>query len=196
MGIACACGPIGGILNRKFGPRLTGIAGTLVCALGLFISSQMKLFVAIFFTYGIIFAFGCSLIYTTVFNIVPKYFLKRRSLAAGLISTGPGAGVFVMSQVLELSLSAFGWRSALMVVGGLITALVIPIFVIFSENVEAPTPVAGRCGGVWVKHVEESPPPVWKNKPLIIYFITSAVFLFGCMIPQVHMVSTKNNTDF
>jgi MCP family monocarboxylic acid transporter-like MFS transporter 10 len=197
MALTCAFGPVGGLMNRKLGPRLTGIAGALISALGLIITSQLKHMEVMFFTYGVIFAFGSSFVYTTVFNIVPKYFLKRRSLATGLISTGPGAGLFLISQIMEVSSSAFGWRGALIVVGGMQVAMTFPIL-LFSPNVEDSTPVIGKCGGVWVKHAYRSPPPLWKNKPLVLYSISGSLGALGVMIPHVHMVSmtTQSKAHF
>ena len=52
-----------------------------------------------FLTYGGIFGFGFSLVFIAVFEIVPRYFVKYRSMATGIIAMSTGGALVVMTPV-------------------------------------------------------------------------------------------------
>ena len=57
--------------------------------------------------------------YIAVFATVPKYFRKWRSLATGMLSSGPGTGTFLMSPILALSIEELGWQGGCFVMAGI-----------------------------------------------------------------------------
>lgn len=188
MSLTFFFGPLAGKLCDRFGPRVVTIIGALVAAIGLISTSQAQSLFVMYFTYSIIFAFGGCCVYTAVFVIVPKYFLKRRSLATGMIASGPGAGTFVMSPILALSIEGLGWRGAFIVMAGLV-AIVCVLGCTFDPNTPKNTSEEdvrlSRYGNDKERKLLKNP------EYLIMVFVTTIVVL-GNSVPQVHMVSDRS----
>ncbi|XP_020603963.1 monocarboxylate transporter 10-like [Orbicella faveolata] len=105
-------GPVAGRLTDRFGARAVVISGAVLSTIGLLLTSLVPSLYLMLLTYGGIFGCGSSLVYIAVFEIVPRYFVKRRSLATGLVTMSTGAGLLVMSPVCQVFIDAFGWRGA------------------------------------------------------------------------------------
>lgn len=56
---------------------------------------------------------------------VAQYFEKRRSFAMGLAVCGTGFGTFIMAPLNKFLLSEYGWRGALLIVGGFLFNIVV-----------------------------------------------------------------------
>ena len=63
----------------------------------------------------LILGFGIGLIFVPATMIVNQYFDRRRPLANGILCSGSGIGILVMSPIIENSIEAFGWRGALLI---------------------------------------------------------------------------------
>ena len=57
--------------------------------------------------------------------IVQRWFVRRRGLALGAVAAGVGLGTMVFSPLVHLLLSSYGWRSALIVLGIVLGAMVV-----------------------------------------------------------------------
>lgn len=68
---------------------------------------------------------GFGLIYLPAIVSVAQYFEKRRAFATGLAVCGSGFGTFLMAPITELLLQEFGWRGALLILGGVILNVVV-----------------------------------------------------------------------
>ncbi|XP_032237652.2 monocarboxylate transporter 13 isoform X2 [Nematostella vectensis] len=183
---ACFLGLLAALLLSRLDPRLVIVIGALCCSLGLFLTSQVSALWMMFLSYSLLFAFGASCVYATVFSVVPKYFIKTRALATSLIAVGPGAGMFIMSQVTDISLNSIGWRGALMVLASLHMLLCVSA-VLFDPHIERVEMKKGKCGGVWLKYQERSRSNVWTNRVFMAVSIAILVNLIGLSIPQLHM---------
>lgn len=86
------------------------------------------------FFFGVHIGIGIGLMYFPSISCVQHYFDKRRSLAMGIAVSGTGVGTFAMAPLVELLLGTFGWRIALVFVGGILL-LGIPLALIYK-----PTP--------------------------------------------------------
>ena len=161
------------------------IIGALISAVGLISTSQAQSLFIMYITYSIIFAFGGCCVYTAVFVIVPKYFLKRRSLATGMIASGPGAGTFVMSPILALSIGELGWRGAFIVMAGLV-AIVCALGCAFDPNTPKSTSVEDVRGSRYSHDKERK---LLKNSEYMLMVFVTAIVVLGNSVPQVHMVS-------
>ena len=185
MSLTFFFGPLAGKLCDRFGPRVLSIMGALVSAVGLLSTSQAQSLYVIYFTYSILFAFGGCCTYSAVFVIVPKYFLKRRSLATGMIASGPGAGTFVMSPILALSIEELGWRGAFIVMAGIV-AFICVLGCTFDPN--TPKDTCEERVHVEIYANEKKRKLIKNTEYLLIVFVTTIVVL-GNSVPQVHLVS-------
>ena len=177
---------------------MVAIFGSLTCAVGLVMTSQAPCIAVMYITYSGIFGLGSACVYTSVFVIVPKYFVKRCSFAIGLITAAPGVSLFTMSPLVNYFLDQFGYKGVF--VGQAILCTLIPALACtFDPNVESN----GEDYEVKLKEIEEDKTDwkaklkgmfsfrisFWKNPEYLIFAFSAAVVYFGLFIPIVHMVS-------
>ena len=105
-------GPLSGRLTDQFGARAVVICGSLLAAAGLLLTSYVPSVFLMFLTYGGIYGCGSSFVYIALFEIVPRYFLRHRAMATGLMAMSSGAGFVIISPICQALLTAFGWRGA------------------------------------------------------------------------------------
>ena len=185
MSLTFFFGPVAGKLCDRFSPRVVAVLGGFISAMGLVSTSQARSLFVMYLAYSVIFGFGACCVYTAVFVIVPRYFRKRRSLATGMIASGPGAGTFVMSPILALSIEELGWRGAFLVMAGLLS-IVCVLGCAFDPN----TPKDISDGNFRESKQSEKKRRKLSKSPeyLLMVFVTTVVIL-GNSVPQVHMVS-------
>jgi MFS family permease len=104
-------GPLAGFTISRFGARKNIIFCNIFAALGLLGMSQVRELwhVYLFFGFmaGIGLAFGEYLPVTTVIN---NWFIRRRSLAMGLLFASGGVGGFIVPPLISWFIFGLGWR--------------------------------------------------------------------------------------
>lgn len=192
----CIYGPVVGKFIDLFGTRNIAIFGALTCAVGLFTTCKSPNIYVMFLTYGVVYGFGASCVYFAVFVTVPTYFNKWQPCAIGLISSGSGAGVFVLSPILQELLNAFGWRGAY--VGQAALCLVVCVLAIcLEQNQKGETQTkakvnwnglnpGNRCGKM--RRMISLNFSFWKSPKYPVLVTSIAVLSLGYVIPVIHMV--------
>ena len=201
-------GPFVGLLCDRFSHRKVAVGGGMLASLSLFATSQAPSLTMMYFTFGLTFGLGCSCLYFVSLTILPKYFLKRRALATGLVLMGPCAGLIVMSPIIQSLLNATTWRVTLIAMAGM-TLITCFLSLSFDSNVPKD-----ECQVI--KTVDESSDvrsslvvlasarkaessqlcstlifSYLKNKEFVIHLIASVTCFCGLTIPIVHMVSLR-----
>ena len=103
----------GGILADRFGPRVVCSSGMLCIAAGLLASSFATSMSVVYLTYGVVIGLGVALVYTPSIACVQPWFTTRRGLAAGIASSGIGAGTVIVPLLVTSAVAALDWRMAL-----------------------------------------------------------------------------------
>jgi OFA family oxalate/formate antiporter-like MFS transporter len=99
----------GGLLMRRVGPRVVGIAGGLLYGLGVFLSSfAAESLLVLYLTYGVIVGVGLGLGYIAPLAALPGWFPDRPGLAYGLAVCGFGAGSAINVPLAEALVSSTG----------------------------------------------------------------------------------------
>lgn len=125
--------PFGGALLDRFGPKKMILAGAFIMAVSLAIFGQARSLFSVYLSYGILFSLAAvtaGMVVNT--TMVSRWFVRKRGLAAGLVSVGTGFGLFVFNPLLAYLIEAFGWRNAvtgLGVVTGLVVILLVSLLV-------------------------------------------------------------------
>jgi len=118
--VAGMLGPVAGIAVSRFGARKNIIFSNIIAVLGLLGMSQVReiwqvyLFFSIMAGVGI--AFGEFIPTTTVVN---NWFIRRRSLAMGLLFASGGLGGFALPPLISFLISGLGWRWAWVCLAGI-----------------------------------------------------------------------------
>jgi len=103
-------GPISSTLVNKFGPRKTCIAGAIVSAVSIFLSTFSPNVYLLMISYGVMGGFGLGLMYVPAVTAVGYWFEKKRSLVTGISTCGSGFGTIVFAPVVTALEASLGWQ--------------------------------------------------------------------------------------
>ena len=188
-------GPLAGKLNGRFGERPVATFGAIVCATGLLLTSQAPNITVMYVTFGGIVGFGSSCVIMAAFMIISRYFVKRRSLAMGLMSLGSAGGVALMSPVIQLLLDTLDWKRTFMSIAG-IELLVCVLARSFDPSVRNVEPTQVKCDEnkesqdkTTTRGIVSS---LMRNPMFLTVTFSSTIAYLGHTIPYVHLVSDLN----
>ncbi len=118
-------GAVGGILADRYSPRIVCCSGMVCIAAGLLATSFANTMGIVYLTYGVGIGIGVALVYTPSIACVQPWFTRRRGLAAGIASSGIGAGTVLVPLLASSAIAALQWRDALrvMALGALLVGL-------------------------------------------------------------------------
>lgn len=119
-------GPAQGWLIDRFGPRATMRIGTVMFGAGFMIFSQVES-VFTFYLAFVLMALGSSLAgFFPISVTVVNWFVRRRSTALSVMQTGHAIGG-LLSPLIALSLSVYGWRGTAFASGVFVIVVGLPL---------------------------------------------------------------------
>lgn len=104
-----------GPLLKEFSYRKVAIAGSLLCSLGLALTSPATTMAHILGTYSVINGIGVGLSTSAAFVALNHYFKYKRGQAVGLSMAGTALGMLIMPQLVRFLLDAYGFRGSVLV---------------------------------------------------------------------------------
>ncbi|KAM8720342.1 hypothetical protein ACLKA7_006393 [Drosophila subpalustris] len=107
-----------GPLLKEFSYRKVAIAGSLLCGLGLALTSPASTMPHILTTYSVINGIGVGLSTSAAFVALNHYFKHKRGQAVGLSMAGTAMGMLIMPQLVRILLESFGFRGAVLLLAG------------------------------------------------------------------------------
>ncbi|GFR69626.1 monocarboxylate transporter 12 [Elysia marginata] len=113
-------GSVSVMLVRKFGYRKVTMCGGLLACLSFVLSTQSPNVVCFVLSYGLFTGCACGLVFLPSIVIVNSYFHEKRGLANGIITSGSGAGLLVLAQLVNYLLQEFSLDGALLVLAGVL----------------------------------------------------------------------------
>ncbi len=127
--------PVTGAIVDRFGPRKLFPMGSALLIMGLVAASQITAIWHLYIFFGVAVAVGINtLSYSPNMSLVPKWFVRRRGLASGLVLSGIGMGTLVMVPLAQFLIDTVGWRWAFLVLAGIILGIVLPINALFQRR--------------------------------------------------------------
>ena len=98
-----------GILSDKIGLRLTSILGSVLATVGMGLSAWLyQRIEVLYFTYGIMFGTGASLVYTPSLTILGHYFKKKLGVVNGIVTAGSSVFTIGLSFINQYILDSHG----------------------------------------------------------------------------------------
>ena len=186
-----------GRVSESFGCRPVMMVGALSCTVGLVATSFVQTIDVMFLTFSTLMGLGVCCCRTMCYLIVAKYFKKRRSFAAGMVSMGPAVGMFVWGPTTQALIDTIGWRNAYRV-KAVACSLMILLALTFSSNVEEENTEKISERKDDNKQLEKSKEKVklldwsvWKIPQFCILVTSFAVMSLCRFIPNIHLVSVR-----
>ncbi|XP_067670580.1 monocarboxylate transporter 9-like [Haliotis asinina] len=134
-------GPIAGIVQQRFGARLTAMTGGLLMLLGMSVASICRTVISLLLTYGVVAGVGVGLGGNVIGAIPGQYFRKRRPAAYGICMTGCGAGLFVGGPLCRYLLHHYNLHGTLLIMGGIGFNMCVAGALLRPVTVDRPRPV-------------------------------------------------------
>lgn len=140
-----------------------------------------------YFTYGIVFACGCSFAYQPSLVILGHYFNKRLGLVNGIVTAGSSIFTITLPIVLSNLLNNVGLQNTMRVLCILMFVLMLagltykPLLPVKSIN----TQTGSRCPPMsQVFNIN-----IWRSLGYRIWAFGVPAALYGYFVPYVHLVS-------
>jgi MFS family permease len=125
--VAGPFGIIAGGLSDKYGPRLLVTVGGLATGAGFILTSLIETLWHMYLIWGILIGIGSVLCLLPILALVPKWFIKKRGIATGIVMAGLGVGGIVSPLLTQLLISAYGWRQAFIILGVITIVIITPL---------------------------------------------------------------------
>ncbi|KAM4712582.1 monocarboxylate transporter 10 [Anableps anableps] len=183
MGMIFFCSPIVSIFTDIFGCRITAVGGAAVGLVGLLASSFVKSLGVMYFTYGIVFACGCSFAYQPSLVILGHYFKKRLGLVNGIVTAGSGIFTITLPFILSDLLEKVGLQNTLRVFCILMFVLILAGFT-YKPLLPAPESQTGRFSISRIFNMN-----IWKSMGYRIWAFGIPAALYGYYVPYVHLMN-------
>ncbi|XP_078510618.1 monocarboxylate transporter 6-like [Lissotriton helveticus] len=113
-----AGGPVCSILVERYGCRVTVIIGGILAGVGMVSSSFAQTIIQLYVTAGFIAGLGLCFSFQAGITALGYYFVRRRTLANSLASTGASIGMAVWPLMSQYLLDLMGWRGTFLIFGG------------------------------------------------------------------------------
>ncbi|NXB54779.1 MOT10 protein, partial [Leucopsar rothschildi] len=190
MGMVFFSSPIVSIFTDLFGCRKVAVIGAAVGLVGLLSSSFVSTIEPLYFTYGILFACGCSFAYQPSLVILGHYFKKRLGLVNGIVTAGSSLFTVSLPFLLRVLIDSVDLYNTLRV-------LCILMFVLFLAGFTYKPLVPNTKEKEGGKKGKFKLPPAKKICNFSVFKVLSyriwafgiPAALFGYFVPYVHLVS-------
>jgi MFS family permease len=134
-----------GSLSDRFGTRAVVLAGGVLLGLGLITASHAAELWQFQLLFGILVGLAAGSFYAPLIATITRWFTAHRSLAVALVSAGMGLGSLFIAPLSRSLITSYDWRSALLVIGTLAWALVLPAAFLVRRPPQAS--LAGTAAG-------------------------------------------------
>jgi MFS family permease len=114
-----------GKLTDRFGSKPLLTLSGLFLGVGHLLMSQTNTVWHLYFFYGVIISIGQSLYWIPLIAIVPQWFVEKRGLIMGIVSSGIGVGQMIFPPLANRLIDVYGWRVSYAVMGSLSMVVIV-----------------------------------------------------------------------
>ncbi|WP_135533654.1 MFS transporter [Halostella pelagica] len=186
-----------GVLADRYGVRrLLGLGGGLFVA-GTLLATRARSLLTLLLSYGVLTAVGLGAVYVVSYATVPRWFRRRRGLAAGVATAGLGVGMLVVAPAASVLVSSAGWRAALLAVAlGAALLLAVAVTLVADDppsqgidaSVEFPTGYPERPPTDWSVYRDEVV-AVAASRTFLLVFVGWVLVYATLYVVFVHVVA-------
>ena len=106
-----------GRLNDRVGPRLIMAISGIFLGVGYLLMSRLTSLWQLYLLYSLLVGIGISGTDVVLLSTIARWFVRLRGRMSGVLKVGTGVGMLVMPLFTNWLITAFGWRTALFVMG-------------------------------------------------------------------------------
>ncbi|HTM76337.1 MAG TPA: MFS transporter, partial [Devosia sp.] len=148
MGVA---GFAWGAVTDRIGPRPVVLIGSVMLGVGLFVASRAPNLLVFQIAYGGLCGASVGAFFAPIMATTLAWFNQHRSLAVSLVSIGGGVAPMVVTPLASVLITAYGWRSAMLMVAIGVWIILIPATFLIRRApaalaTPAPAPAAASSG--------------------------------------------------
>ena len=176
-----------GALSDRYGTRIVVLSGSLLLGAGLIGASQATSLWQFQLTFGVLIGVAAGSFYAPMVAAASAWIEHQRSLAVALVSAGMGVSPLTVAPFASWLITTYDWRTAMLVIGIVALALLIPASFLVRPAPQPSTSAAANGTG--------APDRQWTVAQALKtpQFITLALAHFACCAahsgPIFHMVS-------
>jgi MFS family permease len=127
--------PIVGWAVDKYGARIVIAIGAIISGFGFVMMYFIESLFGFYVIYGIVLSIGMSaMLYLPAWTVIAKWFMRRLSLALGILSVGAGIGGLVCAPAAAYLITNFGWRAAFVVLGIVMWVVALPLALLIRSS--------------------------------------------------------------
>lgn len=153
----------------------------------LVVSSPDRSLGPMYFTYGIVFACGCSFAYQPSLVILGHYFKKRLGLVNGIVTAGSSIFTITLPFMLSGLLERVGLQNTMRVLCILMFVLMLAGF---TYKPLLPVKSSNTRTGSWCSRMSQVFNfNIWRSLGYRIWAFGIPAALYGYFVPYVHLVS-------
>jgi MFS family permease len=115
-----------GTLSDKFGTRIVVLCGSVLLGLGLVTASRAQSLWQFQLLFGGLIGIAAGSFYAPMMAVASAWISQHRSLAVSLVSAGMGVAPLTVAPSASWLITAYDWRTAMLVIGIAAWALLIP----------------------------------------------------------------------
>jgi MFS family permease len=135
-----------GAMSDRFGARIVVLSGAVILGLALILASRATTLASFQLIYGSLVGLAAGAFFTPMVAAATAWFHSQRALAVSLVSAGVGVAPMTVSPFAAWLVSAYGWRTAMLVIGVAAWCLLIPAGLLVRRPPQATDPIAGTPG--------------------------------------------------
>jgi MFS family permease len=175
-----------GAASDRFGTRVVVLIGAVLLGLALTLASRATSLLEFQLTYGILVGLAASTFFAPMIAAATAWFEQNRSLAVALVSAGMGVAPMTISPFARWLITSYDdWRTAMLIIGILAWALLLPAALL----VRRPPPRAGAASGPVENGAGASVAQAFRSPQFIVLALTFAACCAAHSGPIFHMVS-------
>jgi MFS family permease len=116
-----------GLAERPLGARPVVLSGVVLLGIGLVASSHATSLIGFQILFGGLVGIAGGAFYAPLMTVASAWFDRHRNLAVALISAGMGVAPLTVAPFARWLITAYDWRTAMLVVGIAATVLLVPV---------------------------------------------------------------------
>jgi MFS family permease len=176
-----------GAASDRFGPRAVVLTGAILLGLGLVLASRATSLIQFQLTYGMMVGLAAGAFFAPMIAAATNWFSDNRSLAVSLVSAGMGVAPMTISPFARWLISTYDWRTAMMTIGIVAWALLIPAALLVRQP---PVAASGAASGpVADAEPSMSAAEAFRSPQFIVLALTFFLCCGAHSGPIFHMVS-------